>query len=95
MPEKYVSQYGQAERDAINESLRINFANKLFRESFLIFERAILHMKFNLLQKSSTVIHVICSQCTKFQATLYCFQCLDHMCWNCSEYIHVGGCKGH
>jgi len=30
----------------INDSLKINFANKLFRETFLIVERAILQLKF-------------------------------------------------
>lgn len=72
------------EQAFVNDSLKINFANKLFRETFLIVERAILQLKMQRLQKSSTVIHVICCQCNKQSATLYCFNCLDHMCNNCS-----------
>lgn len=81
-PREYESRLLMAE---INNALNVNFRNKLFRETFLIIERTILQRKMLQLQRASSVIQVHCAQCTSQMATLYCLDCLDHMCSSCAD----------
>ena len=64
----------------VDEGLRVNFRIKLYRESFLIIERAILHRKIKRIYTANKVIMISCTECGQDLATVYCTDCEDHFC---------------
>jgi len=63
---------------------------KLYRETFVIMERAILQRKFKskyVVNKSLLLIN--CAECGQKMAILECLECLDHFCQVCSDRVHT------
>ena len=61
---------------------------KLYRETFLLIERAILQRKLANIHSANKVILINCTECAKEMATIYCVQCEDHFCKSCFDIYH-------
>lgn len=73
----------------IDDSLKTNLEQKLYRETFLILERAILQRKFKSKYVCNrTLLLINCAECGQRMATLECLECLDHFCQKCSDKVH-------
>ena len=63
--------------------------NKLYRETFLILERAILQRKFkSKYVVNKTLLLINCAECGQRMAIIECLECLDHFCQVCSDRVH-------
>ena len=75
-------------RDEMDIGLQVNFKIKLFRETFLIIERAILQRKMSRLYSANKVLMINCTECSQELATVYCQDCEDHFCEGCYDAFH-------
>ena len=82
-------QHGYEETlEAVNDGLQVNFKIKLYRESFLIIERAILHRKISKIYNANKVVMINCIDCGDNLAVVYCPDCEDHFCQSCFDTFH-------
>ena len=58
--------------EAMEEALSVNFKNKLYRETFLLIERAILQRKMSAIHGANKVLMINCTECAQDMATVYC-----------------------
>lgn len=64
-----------------------NFETKLFRETFLLIERAILQRKLAAIYTSNQVLLINCVECSQDMATVWCADWGDHFCAHCFDDI--------
>ena len=67
----------------------MNVEIKLYRETFLLLERAILQRKMSKVYEASSMLVVNCAQCAERGASIYCDSCRDHFCPRCSDTLHT------
>ena len=77
--------------DVVNSELNVNLEIKLYRETFLLIERAILQRKLSALYNTNKVLLINCTECSSDMSTVYCQDCEDHFCTECSESFHFAG----
>ena len=74
--------------DVVDSALNTNFEIKLFRETFLLIERAILQRKMAGLYNANKVLMINCTECSNDLAMIYCQNCEDHFCKECFDTFH-------
>ena len=56
----------------VDRELNTNFEIKLYRETFLLIERAILQRKLAAIYNANKVLLINCTECQNDLATVYC-----------------------
>ena len=75
-------------REVVESALKTNLEVRLFRESFLLLERAILHRKLAKILGQCRGLHVCCVECAGERASIFCTDCKDHFCHACFVQVH-------
>jgi hypothetical protein len=70
----------------IDNALKTNVELKLYRETFVIQERAILHRRMHALCNGNKFLMINCVECSERNAVIECEQ--DHFCQRCSDIVH-------
>lgn len=73
---------------ALEDGLRVNLEIRMYRETFLLAERAILSKKLKKFLKMTKGVLVACVECQNLSATFFCQECGDHYCNECNELLH-------
>ena len=58
--------------EIVDRELNVNLEVKLFRETFLVIERAILQRKLSSIYSANKVLMINCTECSNDLATIYC-----------------------
>lgn len=75
-------------KQMMDVALKVNLEIRLFRETFYLIERAVLHRKLQKIIKFGELIKINCCECGNQHATKFCPQCSDHYCQDCATSVH-------
>lgn len=74
--------------DVLDDGLRINLEIRMYRETFLMVERALLQRKMTKYLRLNKSVVIACVECSDQAATLFCQDCGDHYCTYCNITLH-------